>query len=588
MAKTSNHFFTTNSRILKDLLTQYKNTFYAFCELINNSIQADAKKIEISIEYAKTELTKSPIKSISIKDYGNGVSLSDFDKKILEIGTDIKKGGEGVGRFAALQIGSNVEIETVAFDKEENAFTKVILPINSTSFENKKLESLKFPLKEEILKSHQNSHYNVTIKNLHHNQNQKTDKKNLISKELLEDNIRLSLFEQYPYEIFNDTVQIFINDDKLKRNEFIYEDPRHKRETFVDIKGNEHLIQFFFYKVKLNDHKAKVFFQVENAGLKSVANTYTYSSEWFSPDMGSWYIYIESPLFSYNLFKNIDMDELGDEGIDKIKSFAKEVITNFFISINNQYENFTQQLREIYPSYYETKSSNLDTQRLVFEQFAFIAEQKFKLIEKDNKIREVIYPLMERAIADGNIVDILDALVKTDKETTNKFKKLLESTDMESVVHFNSEVAEKLEFLDFLHEINYGDVSTHIPERKVLHKIVEKHLWLFGDNYNGVPNILWSDKKLLGIFEEMRQQYLSYASNEEDENLIKLEGKELNDITDLFFTNEKPLDDGSREYMIVELKAPRCKISQKELNQIDKYAFAIENKSSIPKTSGKI
>src|SRR6185312_16706041 len=153
MPKTSNHVFTTNSRVLKDLLTQYKNTFYAFCELINNSIQEDSKKIDIEIDYAKSELTKAPIKSITIKDNGNGVSLSEFDKKILEIGTDIKKGGEGVGRFAALQIGCSIEIETVAYDENLAAFTKVNLPINSASFENKKLDSLQFPVKEEILKS---------------------------------------------------------------------------------------------------------------------------------------------------------------------------------------------------------------------------------------------------------------------------------------------------------------------------------------------------------------------------------------------------------------------------------------------------
>src|SRR5690242_14821501 len=106
MPKISNHIFSTNSRVIKDLLTQYKNTFYAFCELINNSIQAGSSLIDIKIDYPKTELTKAPLKSIVIKDNGNGVSLSDFEKKILEIGTDVKKDGQGVGRFAALQIGS--------------------------------------------------------------------------------------------------------------------------------------------------------------------------------------------------------------------------------------------------------------------------------------------------------------------------------------------------------------------------------------------------------------------------------------------------------------------------------------------------
>lgn len=584
---SSGHYFSTNSRVVKDLLTQYRNTFYAFCELINNSIQADAKKVNITVEYVKNQLSKAPIKSIVIKDNGNGVSLSDFEKKILEIGTDVKKGGEGVGRFAALQIGSNIEIETVAFDEKQKCYTKVSLPINSASFENKKLVDIKIPANETTLKGNHNTYYQVIIKNLHHNQNQKTDRKNVIAKELMENNFRLALFEQYPYEIFNDKVQFIVNKEKLDKNEFIFGKPRHKEEKFIDVKGKEHVVEFFFYHVKLSDNKAKVFFQIENNGLKSIANTYTYSSEWFTSDMGSWYIYVESPLFTYELFKNIDMDELGDEGIDKLKSFAKEIITQFFISINKRYENFTQKLRDIYPGYSSTQSTASETQKVIFEQFAFIAEQKFKLIEKNNKIKDVLYPLMERAIADGNIVDILNNLLKADKETTDRFKKLLDMTDMESVVQFNTEVAEKLEFLDFLHEINYGKIASYILERKQLHKIVERHLWLFGESYNGVPNILWSDKKLLNTFEEIRQKYMLYTPSKEDENLIEWDEEIFNDITDLFFTNEKPLDNGGREFMIVELKAPNCKISQKEISQIKKYGFAVETNSSLTKHNSK-
>ena len=128
---------------------------------------------------------------------------------------------------------------------------------------------------------------------------------------------------------------------KLNKSEFIHEKPTRKAIKFIDVKGNEHPVEFFFYKLKLTDNKAKVFFQVNNNGLKTVANTYSYSSEWFTTEMGSWYIYIESPLFTYDLFKNIDMDELGDEGIDKLKSFAKDVITDFFISINKTFVTFT-------------------------------------------------------------------------------------------------------------------------------------------------------------------------------------------------------------------------------------------------------
>ena len=61
-----------------------------------------------------------------------------------------------------------------------------------------------------------------------------------------------------------------------------------------------------------------------------------------------------------------------------------------------------------------------------------------------------------------------------------------------------------------------------------------------------------------------------------DENLIEIEEDQLRDITDLFFFNEKIKDDQSREVMVVELKRPSCKITQKELNQLDRYRFHIE------------
>lgn len=84
--------------------------------------------------------------------------------------------------------------------------------------------------------------------------------------------------------------------------------------------------------------------------------------------------------------------------------------------------------------------------------------------------------------------------------------------------------------------------------------------------------------------DEIRDKYLAYEPSEEAGNIIDdVEGQPgLNDITDLFFYNEKVLDNGKREYMVVELKAPKCKLSQKELNQIDRYAFTIEDYPSLP------
>ncbi len=149
------------------------------------------------------------------------------------------------------------------------------------------------------------------------------------------------------------------------------------------------------------------------------------------------------------------------------------------------------------------------------------------------------------------------------------------------MVHFASVVADKTEFLEFLHELTYGKLSKHLKERSQLHKIVEDELWLFGENYNGTPK-LWSDKKIGNILKELRIKYFNYEPTKDDENLIEFDESGLNDITDLFFFNEKITDTDVKEIMVVELKSPKCAISKKELNQIDDYAFTIEQHSALP------
>lgn len=190
-----------------------------------------------------------------------------------------------------------------------------------------------------------------------------------------------------------------------------------------------------------------------------------------------------------------------------------------------------------------------------------------------------MYPLLDKAISNGNIEYIFSKILKLSDENLQKFNSLLQKTELEDVIHFASQVSEKLEFLNFLHEIVYGDISNVLKERSQLHKIIENELWLFGENYNGTPH-LWSDKKIGNTLNELHSTFLDYEPTKEDENLI--EGSNLDDITDLFFYNEKVTDNDEREIMVVELKSPKCAIGMKEITQIDRYAFTLEQHSALP------
>ena len=125
--------FTVNTRLLKDIIPNHITTFSAFCELINNSIQARAENIWINLDYTNVdELSPVIVKEIQIKDDGVGVHSRELEYKTLDIATGNKEGGKGIGRFSALQIGKKFEINTVGYSQFEKNFSE-------SSFETKTL-----------------------------------------------------------------------------------------------------------------------------------------------------------------------------------------------------------------------------------------------------------------------------------------------------------------------------------------------------------------------------------------------------------------------------------------------------------------
>jgi len=580
--KTTRKKITTNTRVIKDLLTKYKDTFQAFKELINNSIQADATRIDINIDYSNQADIIAPLKSVEIIDNGYGVPFSGFDKKILEIGTTVKQKGQGIGRFSALQIGELMHIETVAYDKETKEYSFTKFGLDTIDFRDAQLEETEFKIDYEYFgKQKKNTYYKVNIENLHHNKQEKIAKRNLISEKFLEHNINQAIFENYPFQIFHNIIRFTVNGTELKRADFVIGKPSKRTIDYIDKKGKEHQIDFYFYNIKSSLHKVKVFYQTDNEDLKSVAHEYTYSSDWYTPDLGTWFIYVSSPFLKNDLFRNLDIENLGEEELKNLKNNVKEIINDFFKAKNKRFEKFLISLeKDKYYPYIDEKPAS-KTQEVLFKKVAYLLEDEHRLIQKDDKIRNFLYPLLNKAIGNGNIEFIFNKVLKLSDENIEKFHNLLQKTDLEDVVLFASKVSEKLEFLEFLHELTYGVISKYIKERRQLHKIIEKELWLFGENYNGTPK-LWSDKKIGNILKEIREKYFRYEPTEQDENLIEIEGEGLNDITDLFFFNEKITDNDEREIMIVELKAPNCAISQKEIEQINRYAFTLEEHSGLP------
>jgi hypothetical protein len=571
---------STNSRIIKDLLTKYKDTFAAFCELLNNSLQAKATRIELTIDYSNSAAARAPFTRIELVDNGIGVNATDFEKKILEIGTDVKKDGQGVGRFGALQLGEKMTISTVAEDPGRKCFTQVVFPLDTGGISSS-LSKVNLEFDVEDLKKKANPYYKVVIENLHHNKQGRLLPKNKIAERFRQETIEQALFEKYPLPVFNREVRFVVNGKELDPASFVVEQPALRQEVYVDVQGGEHDFTFHFYQLRADLGKVKVFFYVNNSGVRTVAHEFTYSSDWYTPDLGTWFIYLDSDFFNTDLFRNIDLDSLGDEEIRRLKEFIKDTINDFFKAQNKRFEKFIADL-ERDPSYPASFDSPISASReLLFQKIAYLVEDEYRLLDKDERIRGLFYSLLDRSLASGHVEEVFGKVVQLSDANMEKLHQLLEKTELENVIGFASAVAGKLEFLDFLHELIYGDVAGVLRERSQLHKIIERELWLFGEAYNGTQH-LWSDRKIGNILRELRDQHLVYEPTTADENL--LEGVEgLDNITDLFFFNEKVLDNEDREVMVVELKSPKCAIGRKELQQIDEYAFTVETYPGLPK-----
>lgn len=245
------------------------------------------------------------------------------------------------------------------------------------------------------------------------------------------------------------------------------------------------------------------------------------------------------------------------------------------------FDNFAEKLKrdEYYP--FREKNSSSQSKIVVFDKLAYLVEDKYQLLNGNNILREIIYPLIDRTISNSELDNILKNILHLNSKTINKFSELLERTDLENVIEFSDKVARKLEDLEFLEKLVYSDIAKSVKERKELHKFLEKMLWIFGEEYQDNTKLL-SDKNLEKNLLQLRNDTMTYKASKKDENFEKVD-RSINSITDLFLYNERILDEKKREVLIVELKAPKVKISPKELEQVMKYATEIDKLNSISK-----
>ena len=576
--------FTINKRLISSVLTKYRTTFDAFCELITNSIHAKAKKIQITIQASDLlgETADVGFSRIVIRDDGIGVSKSEFKSKILDIATESKKaqGGKGVGRFAALQLGSLMEIETVAVDPFDQKLYKSTLVVDTKSWNTASLDQIPLKVEHIELSAPIESYYQVAIADFYPPNVTKDEKHMRMLKCFSSKEIERALFERYMDVIICGETLLSVNDTLILTEDHIIGEIENTTAEFVANDGFKHALSFKYLQVKANENKHKILLRVANGNISTVAYSYSYTGD--IPAENQWIIFVDSLYFGgdTDACRGLFMSELNPD-TENVITTIKESVDGFFKQKYAPYYDFTAKLKDdpAYP-YRQVAASSL-TRASVFNQLAYCIEEKHHLLQRKSDLRNLVYGLVDRSLNLREFGELISQVLKLDDSMAVRFNTLLNQVDCEDVVAFCDEVRAKQQFLDFLHKLNYDDISKSVGERAQLHKIVQRHLWVFGEEYNDCP-VLFSDKNLRNNLEKLRNQFFDYKPTEADDNLNTYVSGEMLDITDLFFFNEKILHAEQKEVMIVELKAPRVKLGQKELSQAKRYALQLQTAGVFP------
>ncbi|MFW3356968.1 ATP-binding protein [Aliarcobacter butzleri] len=539
-------------------------------EAIWNAIDAKAKNIHIN--FIKTQL--GAIQEIRITDDGEGIPFNKFEEYFLQYQKSWKReaegdfhGKNGEGRFKLLAISKNIEWKTIfKIDNNEKEFSIKISKNNPKHFEYSTPEITQEKFRTQVILT------------------QLEDK----AKELNSDATFYNLIAIFALQLKKrNDLKIFLNGNELIPDSFIFEESLGVLEFKTENESFNINYIFIAWKdeFKFNDSKHTYFFD-ENGN---------YIIEKPSGIQGN---FVKHSVFlKSNYFKTFDgFNEELQNNVGKIRDLYKKQLFEFLLKIRQQqakkiYNDFTT--KNYYPFEQKNNKESLEEKALkeIYDLCAFkILEEDPKLLIKKEHSIQLVFKLLKKIVEkEENVGKIISEVLELDETASSKFVNLLDSTPLPSIITYLDEVVRKLAFLDILEEIVHDEkYKKKLKERSQLHKIIEKETWIFGNEFEnkvgtsdkGFSEVIKQHMKINDLSEkEIEQIIYDFNVDKKEDHLKRL-------IPDLYLWHDYKLNGNTEvKNLIVELKAPKVKISYEEIEQIQKQRRGIQQNTRYSVTN---
>lgn len=203
------------------------------------------------------------------------------------------------------------------------------------------------------------------------------------------------------------------------------------------------------------------------------------------------------------------------------------------------------------------------------DTFAYVATTVARHLPKQHRSKRATLRLLKEGFAldpDG-LLPVLEDLFNLTKRDQEDLGRLLNRTSLSNLIKASTHVSNRLDFLAALRLMVFEpEVSKKVKERRELHKILERETWVFGEQFS----LLVSDRSLDEVL--VRHEKSLGRKSKAPTPVRRSDGRV--GIVDLMLSQARRSTD-HRDHLVVELKAPKVTVTQKEVTQLKSYAEAV-------------
>ena len=531
----------------------------AISEYIWNGFDAEADTINVMTTANKMER----IEKIEIIDNGTGIEYEKLSSKFMLFyqseksssnnGVKYSKihGKNGLGRLTFFCLENNAKWETIY--KTEKGNVKYEIDINGSELE-------KYDAKNRV-----NTEEDIGTKVTLYNINKIIDieflrkfliiefgwylklypnKKLILNGELI--NYNENVIDSDTFELKYEEKNIVFNVEYIQWNEKIHEEysryyfinsnkeERFKETTTLNKKGDS-----FFHSIYIT---SKIFdnFYISKEGIEG-----------------------QTALDGYS--KSSDEYKFMKKEIDKyLKSKRKPYLS---IVAQNLIENYKKE--EIFPEYNEKnlveKFKHQELENLV----SIVCEKEPKIFSQLNKEqKKTIVRLFDLIIENGDtdsLYKILEQVVELDEDERDELSELLDKSSMSNITKTIKLIQDRYKAVSELKELVFNP-NLGANEVNHIQAEIEKHFWLFGEEYS----LVTAEEP---DFEEALRRYRYIL--EDNSEKIKIESENKRKQMDIFAVRRN-INSGKIENIVVELKHPtNVRLGKKHLDQVITYMDTI-------------